>query len=112
MISRILHGMLYPLTGWMEEMEEKNSFYIYKDNIYYCTDIDRKKEYTKVKNPETGEWFDAVWYNEVEIFTKDGTDEKFFRTYGGKQYYREVSDFKKKFKKCPKTKMKNMKEIW
>lgn len=93
-------------------MEEKNRFYTYKDNIYYSFGADEAR-IQKVKNPETGEWFDAINYHEVEFFTKDGEEDvKYFRTYGGNEYYREVNDFKKKFKKLPKSKQKGWKEIY
>lgn len=110
MINKLLNN-LYSLTYWMENMEEKNRFYTYKDKIYYSWGVEENNT-KKFKSPETGEWFDAVQYQEVEFFKKEGTDEIYFRTYGGDTYYREVNDFKKKFKQVPKRKMKGWKEIY
>lgn len=108
--SRILDS-LYTMTNWLENMEENNRYYIYKDTIYYCWGTD-KENLNRVRDPSSGEWFDAVQYRKVSFLTDDNTGEKFFKTYGGESYYREVGDFKKKFKKYPVSKFKGMKEIY
>lgn len=89
-----------------------NRYYTYKDKLYYSRGTDEEM-LTRIKNPDSGEWFDAVNYTEVRIFTLDGDESgaKYYQT-SGERYYREVSDFKKKFKKYPASKLKKMKEIW
>lgn len=114
MIKQAIANFFYILGNKLDgDMSDFDRFYTYKDKIYYSWGLE-KDNLRKVRNPDTGEWFDAVNYSEVRFFTMDGDDSgtRYYNTHGGDTYYREVEDFKKKFKKCKKSHLKDIKEIW
>lgn len=84
----------------------ERNYYKYKDKVYHCWGT-KEDELAKVKNPTTGEWFQAVRYRPVISLT-DSEGKEYFTISYEENYYREVNDFVKKFKK---TNMKGKKEI-
>lgn len=98
---------LSDLLYWMDNsMTRNDAYYEYKGNVYHTWGV-TKDNLEKVKDPTTGEWFDAVRYRPIRMLTDKEGKEYFTHVYD-EVYMREVKDFKKKFKKV---KMDGKKEI-